>query len=93
MASPITTINPRSINTTGDYVANSFSASGNVVAGNIKSDHLLYANGSPYVFTTNASGANTQVQFNDGNSFAGSANLTFNKTTGTLTVEIGRAHV
>ena len=57
---------------------------GNVSAGNLKTDHLLYANGSPYVFTSNASGSNTQVQFNDGNNFAGSANLTFNKTTGTL---------
>lgn len=86
MATAITTINPRSINITGDYVANSFTASGNVVAGNIKSDHLLYANGSPYVFTTNAAGTNTQVQFNDGNSFAGSNKLTFEKISGTLTV-------
>jgi len=85
MASPITKINPRGINTTGDYVVNSISSTGNVSAGNIKSDHLLYANGSPYAFTTNAAGTNTQVQFNDGNSFAGDANLTFNKTTGTLT--------
>jgi hypothetical protein len=85
MASPITKINPRGINTTGDYVVNSLSSTGNVTAGNIKTDHLLYANGTPYVFTTNAAGTNTQIQFNDGNSFAGSANLTFNKTTGTLT--------
>jgi len=86
MASPITKINPRGINTTGDYVVNSLSSTGNVTAGNIKTDNLLYANGSPYAFTTNAAGTNTQIQFNDGNSFAGSANLTFNKTTGTLTV-------
>jgi len=58
---------------------------GNVSAGNIKSDNLLYANGDPYVFTTNAAGTNTQVQFNDDDSFAGDVNLTFNKTTGTLT--------
>lgn len=31
-------------------------------------------------------GTNTQVQFNDAGSFGGSANLTFNKTTGVLTV-------
>ena len=30
-------------------------------------------------------GVNTQVQFNDAGSFGGNANLTFNKTTGTLT--------
>jgi len=82
----ITTIKPRGIDITGDYVVNSLSSTGNVTAANIKTDHLLYANGTAYVFTTNAAGANTQIQFNDGNSFAGNANLTFNKTTGTLTV-------
>jgi len=85
MASPITVIKSRGIDTTGDYVVNSISSTGNVSAGNIKSDHLLYANGTPYAFTSNAAGTNTQVQFNDANNFAGSANLTFNKTTGTLT--------
>jgi hypothetical protein len=33
-----------------------------------------------------AGGSNTQVQFNDATAFGGSANLTFNKTTNTLTV-------
>ena len=59
---------------------------GNVTAGNIKSDNLLYANGVPYVFTTNAAGSNTQVQFNNNNAFSASANFTFNNTTNTLTV-------
>lgn len=59
---------------------------GDATVGNVKTDNLLYANGSPYVFTTTASGSNTQLQFNDANSFAGSANLTFNKTTNTLAV-------
>jgi len=86
MAAPITTIKPRGIDVSGDYVVNSISSTGNVSAGNIKTDHLLYANGTAYVFNTNAAGTNTQLQFNDGNSFAGDANLTFNKTTGTLTV-------
>ena len=76
----LTTVKPRNIDTTGDYVVNSISATGNVSANNIKTDHLLYANGSPYVFTTTAAGSNTQIQFNDANSFAGSANLTYNKT-------------
>lgn len=56
----------------------------NVSAGNIKTDNILYANGSPYVFTTSPAGSNTQIQFNDSNTFAASANLTFNKTTNTL---------
>ena len=59
-------------------------STGNVSAGNIKTDSILYANGSPYVFTTNPAGSNTQIQFNDSNVFAASANLTFNKTTNTL---------
>jgi len=35
--------------------------------------------------SSNAAGANTQIQFNDGNIFAGNAGLTFNKTTTVLT--------
>lgn len=71
---------------TDSYTFGNANVSGNVSAGNLKTDHLLYANGSPYVFSTTAAGQNTQVQFNDGNNFAGSSNLTFDKTTGTLTV-------
>lgn len=35
---------------------------------------------------TSPGGSNTQLQFNDSDSFAGDANLTYNKTTSTLTV-------
>lgn len=70
---------------TDSYTFGNANVSGNVTTGNLKTDHLLYANGDPYIFTTNAAGTNTQVQFNDGNSFSGDANLTFNKATGTLT--------
>jgi hypothetical protein len=62
------------------------SVTGNTSTGNLRTDNLQYSNGSPYVFTSNAAGANTQIQFNDANSFAGSANLTFDKTTNTLSV-------
>ena len=72
--------------TTNTLSVNNISSIANVTAGNIKADNLLYANGTPYVFTTNAAGSNTQVQFNDGNSFAGSANFTFDKATNTLSV-------
>ena len=71
-------------NITSVGTLSSLSVTGNVTAGNIKSNNLLYANGSPYVFTTSAAGSNTQVQFNDSNSFAGSAAFTFNKGTNTL---------
>ena len=71
---------------TDSYTFGNANVTGNVTTGNLKTDHLLYSNGSPYVFTTNAAGQNTQVQFNDSNNFTGSANFTFDKTTNTLTV-------
>jgi len=59
---------------------------GNTTTGNLKTDRILYANGTPYVFTTNAAGTNTQVQFNNNNAFSASANFTFNANTSTLAV-------
>lgn len=82
----LTVIQPSGLNQTATYTVGNMAVTANVTAGNIKSDHLLYANGDPYVFTTNAAGSNTQVQFNDGNSFAGNSNFTFNKVTGILNV-------
>ena len=64
----------------------SVTITGNATAGNVKTDHLLYANGDPYIFTTNAAGSNTYVQFNDANTFSGSANFTFDVSTNTLSV-------
>jgi len=64
------------------------SVTSNISAGNIKTNNLLYANGSPWQIgtTTTVSGSNTQVQFNDASSFGASANFTFDKTSNTLTV-------
>jgi hypothetical protein len=58
----------------------------NVSAGNIKTDHLLYANGAAWSFAT-VSGSNTQVQFNNSGSFGSSANFTFDSTSNTLSVD------
>lgn len=52
---------------------------GNVLAGNVKTDHLLYANGLPWDLQQ-AAGANNQIQYNLGNDFAGSSNLTYDDT-------------
>jgi hypothetical protein len=71
-------------NTSNTLTVTNVTSSGNVSAGNIKTNNILYANGDPYVFTTNPAGSNTQIQFNDSNVFAASANLTFNKTSNTL---------
>jgi hypothetical protein len=61
-------------------------SSGNVSAGNLKTNNLLYSNGSPYVFTTNAAGSNTQIQFNDGNAFGASNAFTFNNSTNVVSL-------
>lgn len=70
--------------TTNTLSVTNLTASSNVSAGNIKTDNILYANGSPYVFTTSPAGSNTQIQFNDNGVFGATANLTFNKSTNTL---------
>ena len=69
-------------------VTGSLSTTANITAGNIKTNNLLYANGSPWAIgtTTTVSGSNSQVQFNDASSFGASANFTFDKTSNTLTV-------
>jgi plastocyanin len=69
-------------------VTGNLSTTANITAGNIKTNNLLYANGSPWAIgtTTTVSGSNTQVQFNDASSFGASANFTFDKTSNTLTV-------
>jgi hypothetical protein len=63
----------------------SLTVTANATAGNIKTDNLLYSNGTAWSFGGTPGGSNTYVQFNDGSSFGGNAGLTFNKTTTTLT--------
>ena len=54
--------------------------------GNLRTNNLLYANGQPWDLQE-AAGANTQLQFNDGNNnFGASANLVFDFATQTLGV-------
>jgi len=54
-------------------------------AGNVRTDNLLYANGTPWDFQE-AAGSNTQIQYNMGNNFAASANLTYDDATQQFTV-------
>jgi peroxiredoxin len=75
----ITLLKPFNLDSTGNYTFDTLTA-------NIKTDSLMYANGVPYTFGGAVAGSNTQVQFNDGNSFGGNANFTFDKTTSKLTV-------
>ena len=48
--------------------------------------NLSWANLSASLGNANVAGSNTQIQYNDGTNLAGSANLTFNATTSTLSV-------
>lgn len=61
------------------------SVTGNVVAGNVLTDNLKYANGTPWDLQQPA-GANNQVQYNNNGSFGASANFSFNPGANTLTV-------
>lgn len=60
-------------------------------AGNVKTDTLLYSNGQPWDLQQ-PGGSNTQVQFNNNQSFGASENFTFNYVTNTLTI-VGTSNV
>jgi hypothetical protein len=62
----------------------SLSVTGNVAAGNILTNNLLYANGNAWDMQQ-PGGSNTQVQYNNDDSFGGSSAFTFNSGTNTLT--------
>jgi len=65
----------------GDITTSNVTLTGNLAAANVKTDHLLYANGDPWDMQE-AAGSNTQIQFNMGDNFAASANLTFVEAAG-----------
>jgi hypothetical protein len=71
--------------------ANTANIDGNVSAGNVLTNNLLYANGQPWDLQE-AAGANTEIQFNEGDNFSASANFTFNPSTNLLTVN-GNANI
>jgi hypothetical protein len=70
---------------TYDFNTNLLTVQGNVAAGNVLTDNLLYANGQPFDLS-DPGGSNTQIQFNDEESFGGSSAFTFNKTTNVVAV-------
>ena len=69
----------------GDITTDFATFTANVDAGNVKTDHLLYANGVPWDFQLPA-GQNNQVQYYLDGQFAASDKFTFNGTTNVLTV-------
>ena len=86
--------NVSAFNLTVSNIANFTSLSQLVIAGGTNGQYLQtngsgglsWATGTVSGTTTAAGGSNTQVQFNDTGTIQGNANLTFNKTTGTLAV-------
>lgn len=77
---PITTIGTINVE-----LPSNITITGNLTAGNVKTDNLLYANGSPWDMQQ-PQGPNTAVQFNDSDSFGGTSNYTFDKSTNNLNV-------
>ena len=67
------------------FSSNTVNVNGNIIANGVKTDNLYYANGNPWDLQQPA-GSNTQLQFNNNDSFGASANLTFNSSTNLLTV-------
>lgn len=59
---------------------------GNLTTGGIKTNNLLYANGTAWDLGGNPGGSNTQIQFNNAGEFGGSSNFTFNTATNNLAV-------
>jgi len=59
---------------------------GNATVGGIKTDNYYYANGSPVDFQQTA-GSTGALQYNNNGDFGASANLTWNNSTSTLTVD------
>ncbi len=69
----------------GANVSGTLGVSGNVSALGILTDNIYYANGTPWDMQQ-PSGSNTQIQFNDNDSFGASANFTFDSDTNVLNV-------
>jgi len=65
---------------------NVLTVTGNVAATNILTDNLRYANGAAWDLQQ-AAGDTGQIQFNNGDDFTASANLSFNTTGNTLTTD------
>jgi hypothetical protein len=75
----------------GDITTANATFTGNVAAGNVLTNNLLYANGSPWDFQLPA-GSNNYVQYNNDGSFGASANFQFTPSTNLLTVT-GNANI
>jgi hypothetical protein len=72
-------------NIVGNVTVGNISTIGNIAGGNVLTDHLCYANGTPWDLQEPA-GSNTQIQFNNNSQFGANANFTFSTAANLLTV-------
>ena len=73
------------LNATANITGGNLNITANVAAGNVLTDHLLYANGTPWDLQEPA-GSNTEIQFNNNSQFGATANFTFDTAGNLLTV-------
>jgi hypothetical protein len=73
-------------NITSVGTLSALSVTGNVAAGNVKTDNLLYANGTAWDLGGQPGGSNTFVQYNVGGEFGGDSGFTYNTASGVLSV-------
>lgn len=69
----------------GDITTANATLTANLMAGNVKTDNLLYANGVPWDFQLPA-GSSNYVQYNDNGQFGADATFQFDPTNSLLTV-------
>ena len=75
-------------NITSVGILSNLAVTGAITAGSLRTDELLFSDGTPYSFNAaglTAAGANTQVIFNTNTKFGASPNFTFSTATNTLT--------
>jgi len=73
------------LNATANITGGNLNITANVAAGNVLTDHLFYANGTPWDLQEPA-GSNTEIQFNNNSQFGATANFTFDTAGNLLTV-------
>jgi hypothetical protein len=73
------------LNSTANITGENLNITANVAAGNVLTDHLFYANGTPWDLQEPA-GSNTQIQFNNNSQFGATANFIFDTAANLLAV-------
>jgi len=78
-------VNTAIVSASGNITGGNINTTGNIAANGILTNNYYYANGTPVDFEQPA-GANTQIQFNNNNSFGASGALVFDSASNIFTV-------